>query len=848
MACSRLASTAPRAPSWQPLPPFASKTILTRHLTRVTTEVSVPAPVPTEDAEEEPCSGKVVLLDVEGMKCGGCSAAVKRILTQQPGVRSASVNLLTKIAAIQVDGEAQAAATEIAQKAAEAVSAKGFATSIRVPGQPIDIWGSEEEQGDKAAHAKMELALAWGLVLVCCTHHVGHMLHGAGLHGLAHGPVMTAMGSPPVIGALGALALLGPGRSLLIDGFRMLWAGAPNMNSLISLGATTSFLGGIATSLVPEFPSSSAFLEEPVMLLAVVLLGRTLEAQARTDASGDLRSLAALIPASARLVMDLGRKDSPPELTEVPSSAVRVGDVLRVLPGERMPVDGIVTHGRSAVDESMLTGESKLVDKQVGATVTAGTINYEGPIDVEATATGSDSVLAGIGRMVVEAQSREAPVARLADSIAGKFCYGVMSISLATGLFWGLAGAQLFPEVLDTLADTAEPSLAVAMLSLKLAIDVLVVACPCALGLATPTAVLVASSSGAKQGLLLRGGDVLEQLAEVDTVVLDKTGTLTDGKMSLADAAVLKHGLEQDELLRCAAAVEATTRHPIADAVLRAVEQRGMPALPAASGSVTIPGCGVTAMVDGRKISVGTEQWVSEQMGVTANGVPSPAMPSSTSTEVFVGREGDGLLGKLVFQDSIRPDSIASVAALKSMGLDVHLFSGDNAAAVAKVARSCGIDSANAHAEMSPSAKAEGIQRLQASGSHVAMVGDGINDAPALAAADVGVALQGGVEVASGVAGVVLMGDRLGQVVDAVGLGRATLSKIKQNLVWALAYNLVGIPVAAGALLPHWGISLDPSVAAGLMAGSSLAVVSNSLLLRTHFGAAPDRATPPSAS
>jgi len=773
-----------------------------------------------------------VLLDVEGMKCGGCSAAVKRILEQQPGVRAASVNLLTNIAAVEVDGEAGDDRSAVAEAAAAAVTAKGFATTVRPVGRPISLAGGGGEDG--SADAGAGLAVAWGLAAVCCVHHAGHLLHAAGAHGLAHGPVMSALGSAPVQAALGAAALLGPGRGLLVDGFKMLAAGSPNMNSLVSLGATTSFLGGVATAALPGVTSSSAFLEEPVMLLAVVLLGRNLEARARARATGDLRSLAELIPSQVRMLMDIGGKGSVPEVVEVPSSAVRVGDMVRVLPGERFPVDGTVVSGRSAADEAMLTGEPRLVAKQEGSAVTAGTINYEGPVDVRAEATGEDSVLAGIGRMVVEAQSREAPVARLADKIAGRFCYGVMGASFLTGLFWATAGAHLFPQALEAVPD-AQPGLESLMLSLRLAIDVLVVACPCALGLATPTAVLVASSAGARQGLLIRGGDVLERLASVDTVVLDKTGTLTEGRMILSSTIPLAEGTDTRQVLALAAAVEANTNHPIAEAVLAAAEREGI--CPAgASSSVTVPGCGVTAMVDGTKVSVGTFEWVQEQTGSGALAGGEARGPSSSAeTQVYVGCEGRGIIGEMCFADRLRADSAAAVSMLKSMGLSVHLFSGDNMRAVSEAASACGIDPGRIGAGMSPADKAAAVERLQSGGARVAMVGDGINDAPALAGAHVGVALHGGVEVATDVAGVVLMSDRVEQVADAVGLGRATLSKIKQNLGWALVYNLIGIPVAAGILLPGSGVSLDPSLAAGLMAGSSLAVISNSLLLQNHF-------------
>ncbi|KAK9803639.1 hypothetical protein WJX72_007735 [[Myrmecia] bisecta] len=611
------------------------------------------------------------------------------------------------------------------------------------------------------------------------------------MHSVAHTPFMHSLGSPAVSAALGAFALLGPGRKLLVDGALSLYRGNPNMNSLIGLGAATSFAAGAASTLIPGMGLEVSFLEEPVMLLAVVLLGRTLEARARLKASADLHTLAKLIPEKSRLVLDPG---SPPgqqgavsgagvELVQVPTASIRAGDVIRVLPGERIPVDGQILEGRCSVDESMLTGESALVPKASGAKVTAGTVNYEGPITLRATSTGSDSTLAGIGRLVVtagtvnyegpitlratstgsdstlagigrlvaDAQAREAPVQRLADAVAGKFCYGVMAASAATFGFWAAAGANLFPQALHAIA-VSGPNAPV-LLGLKLAVDVLVVACPCALGLATPTAVLVASSVGAKRGLLLRGGDVLERIASVNVVVFDKTGTLTQGRMQLVGSQLLSGRLSESEVLRLAAGVEASTRHPLADALLKAAKAQGVQ-VPHTEGASTEPGQGVS------------------------------------QTVVYVGAEGDGVIGAYRFSDTLRGETPEVVAQLRGMGLRVMMLSGDNQAAVNAIAGQAGIAGDSAWGEMRPEQKAAVIQQLRQAGNKVAMVGDGVNDAPALAAADVGIALSGGMDAAGEAASVVLMGDRLGQVVEAITLGRSTLGKIKQNLAWALVYNL----------------------------------------------------------
>ncbi|KAL0054244.1 hypothetical protein WJX82_006004 [Trebouxia sp. C0006] len=817
---------------------------------------------------------EAVLLDVSGMKCGGCSTAVKRILMENADIKSAAVNLLTESAVFKVPANSDKEA--LGAKAASLLTKQGFPSKIRDPEQGM-LGDTEKSQQAKQAELQksiLDLGIAWSLALICCTHHLGHWLHGLGLHQVAHLPVLNTMhqtfSNPAASAALGAVALLGPGRKLLVDGALSLARGNPNMNSLIGLGAATSFTAGSASLLLPGAGLEVGFLEEPVMLLAFVLLGRALETRARLKASADLQTLAKLIPAQSRMVMNPASLEDPsqagyaPEmdLAMVPTSNIRPGDIVRVLPGERMPVDGDIIQGKCSVDESMLTGESVPVPKSQGQQVTAGTVNYEGPITIKATSTGTDSTLAGIGRLVADAQAREAPVQRLADAVAGKFCYSVMAASAATFGFWSLAGPSLFPGVIEAVSMSGA-SASAALLGLKLAVDVMVVACPCALGLATPTAVLVASSMGAQRGLLLRGGDVLERMAHINVVAFDKTGTLTQGKMRLVGTNTAE-GQDESELLRLAAAVEGSTRHPLADAVLLAANKANLQ-VPQAQDSTTEPGCGVTATVEGQTVAVGRLDWVQHQTRINSNTSASSSSSSSSSVSsdtnsngsdswsqgadsdssigrgmsgqsvVYVGLQGQGVIGALGFSDTLRPDSQYVVQQLHSRGLRVVVLSGDTQEAVTVIAQQAGVDPKSAWGGVSPKQKGLVIQQLQQHSGTVAMVGDGVNDAPALAAADVGIAMSGGMDAAGEAASVVLMGDRLGQVLEAIDLGRATYGKIKQNLAWALVYNLIGIPLAAGALLPQFGIALSPSVAGGMMAFSSLAVVSNSLLLRAQF-------------
>ncbi|MEW5313105.1 MAG: hypothetical protein WDW38_004698 [Sanguina aurantia] len=847
---------------------------------------------------------ETVVLDVGGMKCGGCSAAVKRILQARADVDSAAVNLLTETAAVRVRGSAVALGPELATW----VTSKGFPSNVR-PAQPsaLQADAADAKRVADARRSDMDLAFAWGLLLICGTHHLGHVFHLLGYHEVAHSPIMTMLSDPLVSGALGAFALLVPGRQLLKDGFASLGAGNPNMNSLVALGCTASFSVGLLSSLMPSLGSDASFLEEPVMLLAFVLLGRALEARAKLSSASDLKSLAQLIPSTSRLVLDPG---SAPQAKKAASSAAAPNSATsKPTSGEKVPVDGVVVSGLASTDESLLTGESRMVGKAPGGRVTGGTVCYEGVLDIRATATGSDSTLAGIAKLVTEAQSREAPIQRVADAVAGRFCYGVMAAAAATFAFWASVGTHWFPHVLDDVTTWAsfqadydmhgasswadspdlEP-LSPLLLAIRLTVNVLVVACPCALGLATPTAVLVASSLGAKRGLLLRGGDALERLAAVDTVVLDKTGTLTMGVCAMVDGRLVAVGKREWVLNAVGADIGSAFRSSPVFGALGDITF--------GSSSSSSSGSAYTehhSDGSGSSSSIGSDGGSSQSRSSQASSHALPSArwsydeesngssssggyfshsdtqtgqrtqdPNSSETIVYVavgadssssssgsvsGGGGCGLIGSIHLADALRPDAIATIQRLHQRGIRTYILSGDAPSSVAMVAAQVGVPACDASGGLSPSDKLKAIQALQARGRVVAMVGDGVNDAPALAAADVGVALRGGLDAAGEAASVVLMGDRLAQVMDALELGSAALGKIHTNLAWALCYNLVGIPLAAGALLPTMGLSLSPSTAAAMMAFSSVAVVSNSLLLRTQFSGPPvDTASTQSAS
>ncbi|BFI43191.1 hypothetical protein MPTK2_8g15930 [Marchantia polymorpha subsp. ruderalis] len=807
-----------------------------------------------------------VILDVQGMMCGGCVARVRNLLSADDRVNTVAVNMITETAAIRLKPSSLAAEDKlkVGGELASFLTGCGFTSKPRPAGKAE---GSVHKKREELARKREELllksrgqvAFAWGLAALCCGTHATHFLHSVGIHAFMDGTTMGFLHNPIYKACIASVTLLGPGRDLLLDGAKALWRKSPNMNSLVGVGACASFAISAASLAFPDLNWDASFFDEPVMLLAFVLLGRALEGQARAEASSSMQDLLSLLPSRSRLVVSETGAGNVLEdeaalsqglVVGVDSEQLRRGDCILVLPGETIPVDGIVIKGKSAVDESMLTGEPLPVAKTSGNSVSAGTINWEGPITVEATATGAESTVSSIIRLVEEAQGREAPVQRLADVVAGPFAFTIMAMSAATFSFWYYIGTNMFPDVLYN--DAAGPDGSALLLSLKLAIDVLVVACPCALGLATPTAVLVGTSVGAKQGLLIRGGDILERLASVDTVIFDKTGTLTKGHPSVA-AVTSVNGNDENDILQIAAAVEKNTVHPIAAAIVRRAEALQLESLDT-QGQLTEPGCGALAEVNGSIVAVGLFDWVQGICGRSSSETPKPGAelekilrdtlstkmsfsPAKQSqTVVFIGIEGKGIVGAVAVTDSLRPDATETVRRLHNMNTKTLMLSGDKKASVSKVGAEVGIGEGAVHAELRPHEKSQFITSLQDQGHRVAMVGDGVNDAPALACADVGMALKvhSRLDAASDAASVILLGNRLSQVVDAIELSRATLGKVHQNLAWALGYNLISIPLAAGVFLPAYDFSLTPSIAGGMMAASSILVVTNSLLLRFY--------------
>jgi Cu2+-exporting ATPase len=809
---------------------------------------------------------QTIALDVTGMKCAGCVRAVEQELKQCVGVIDATVNLATEVATVEYRPEL-AAPTEFPEKLSQA----GFPAELRLPGgelsgdrpantSPIDLQARRKQAMQEQVR---QLAIAILLLVLSTLGHLGQLT----------GITIPILSNIWLHCGLATLALLGPGRTMAIDGWRGLRRNAPNMNTLVSLGTITAYSTSVLALLFPNL-GWECFFDEPVMLVGFILLGRTLEQQARNRAASAFQSLLALQPTVARLIQKEAFDPQASSLShtshnsiEIPANCVRTGEWIQVLSGDKIPVDGEVIAGQTTVNESMLTGEALPVVKQPGDWVAAGTLNLSGTIALQATRTGNDTTLAQIISLVETAQTRKAPIQNLADTVAGYFTYGVMAIASLTFLFWYFFGVHLFPDVLighplsllshahmvphAPIAPDSHPLL----LSLKLAIAVLVVACPCALGLATPTAILVGSGIGAERGLLIRGGDILERVHHLDTIVLDKTGTLTTGNPVVTDCIPIQEpGNRHNQLLappfspsvilQLAATVESGTRHPLALAIQQQAQQQELTLL-SARDFVTVPGAGVAAMVllnaemggfeTSVRVSLGTQQWLIQQgIGVDeAAQTQAQALAADGKTVVYIAVDGR-LVGLIAVSDRLRPDAIATVAQLQRMGLNVMLLTGDRREVAQAIAQPLSVDPANIFAEVRPEEKAQVIAQLQAEGRQVAMVGDGINDAPALAQANVGIALHSGTDVARETADILLMRDRLSDVVESIRLSRATFNKIRQNLFWAFAYNVLGIPLAAGILLPGFGILLNPAAAGAMMAFSSVSVVTNSLLLHLN--------------
>ncbi len=775
-----------------------------------------------------PTTAQHLVLDIEGMKCAGCVQAVEKHLTQQPGVLAATVNLITQKADVQLEGTLATPEHLVA-----GLTDLGFPSRV-YQAQPLTM----EATGDRPLAWSQLRAVLFAAVLVGLSA-VGHL-------GEIFPITLPVVGTLWFHAGLATVALVGPGRKMLVDGSKSLWHGLPNMNTLVSLGAITAY-GASGIALLWPALNWDCFFDAPVMIVGLILLGRTLEEQARGRATSALKQLVALQPAIARFIPHPAQL--PLVYQSIPVAQVQVGQSLQVLPGDRFPVDGVLRQGETIVDESMLTGESQPIAKYPDSEVIAGTLNQSHAVVMTATRTGQETAIAQIIRVVEAAQARKAPIQRFADLVAGYFTYGVMAIAALTFGFWATLGTHLWPEVLHQatpslhhMGSTFTSGHAGILLSLKLAIAVLVVACPCALGLATPTAVVVGTSLGAEQGLLIRGGDVLEAVHHLDTLVFDKTGTLTTGQPQVTDYWLSSNAMDwasPEQLIQLVASLEAQTRHPFAIALQNKAQERAVELLPV-TDSLTHVGVGVSGQIDDHPVLAGKADWLLQQGIAIPEGdrLRADALAQKGNSLIFVARQGT-YMGCIALADPLRPDAGQTIYTLQQQGLRVMMMTGDQPTTAIAIGQQLGLDPADIHAGILPTAKAQRIQDLQSQGCRVGMIGDGINDAPALSQADVGIALSSGTDIAIEAAQIVLTRSHLTQtppqlmdVVRALHLSRQTFRTIQQNLFWAFAYNLVGIPLAAGLLLPAFGTLLDPAAAAALMAFSSVSVVTNALRLR----------------
>jgi P-type Cu2+ transporter len=730
----------------------------------------------------KPAPLQKALVNIEGMRCAGCVAAVEKHLLATPGVVSASVNLLTAMAVVEYQPELTP--IDLTQRLTD----KGFPSRLR------DLQEIAIPQQSDHSQPLNQLLIALGLLVLSIAGHIGQP---PALPHHQHGNTLASVWWHL---SLATIALLGPGRFILVDGWQSLRNGHPNMHSLVGMGVSTAYLTSVLALIFPQL-MWECFFDEPVMLVGAMLLGRSLEAYARKSAAKDFDRLLALQPPTAHLLVG-------DQSIEVPVSQLQIGDWIKVLPGETVPADGHIRQGSSGIDESLLTGESQPVSRQVGDTVTAGTNNHTAALDITVDRVGAETLLSRMVEVVTNAQARKVPLQQLADSVAGYFAYVVMGLAFLTVSGWYVASHWLSIDM---------PLLT----SLKMGIAVLAIACPCALGLATPTAILVGTGIGAQRGLLIKGGDVLEKLRTIKTVVFDKTGTLTVGKPLVTKVQLF---LPESEVWPLAAMAAAGTNHPVAKAILTHAISLGYSAEQSID-SETVPGLGTVARsASGHKVLLGSALWLQEQ-GIT---VIEDLQQDTTLVYVSIDSQLVGVIGLI---DPLRADAANTVSSLQQQGLEVVLLTGDRSIVAHKIAAELGIT--KVFADIRPTQKAEIIAELQKNGL-VVMVGDGINDAPALAVADVGMAIGEGTGVAIDTADVVLLVDKLAGVETAIDLGQATGRKIRQNLFWAVVYNCLGIPVAAGLLYP-WHITLDPAAAGACMAISSVSVVLNSISLRWTF-------------
>ena len=739
---------------------------------------------------------------VTGMTCAACAAHVEKAANSLDGVDSAAVNLMLGTLVCSYDAD-----KVTPQAIISAVEASGYGAA------PADEAKRDIRREQEASARAMGRRLLWSVVCLVPLFYLsmGHMM------GL---PVPAFMHRQPLTAALVQLVLCVPililNRAYFTVGFSRLFKGAPNMDSLVALGAAAGLvyslieMGLLAAGQVTGMPD--LYFESAGMILTLVTVGKYLEERSKGKTTGAITALLALAPDVAVV------RRSGTEVT-VATDQIKAGETVIVRQGGRIPVDGTVVKGSGSVDESALTGESMPVEKTAGSKAVSATVLTSGYLEMTADRVGADTTLSQIIQLMEQAASTKAPISRLADKISAVFVPAVISIAVAAALLWATVGGMGV------------------RFCLSIGIAVLVISCPCALGLATPVAITVATGKAAEKGILIKSAASLELMGRVNTVVLDKTGTVTEGKPRVTDVLCAAN-VTEEELLCAAASLEKPSGHPLADAIVQEAERRSIP-LCAVSDFAAVAGGGVQAVQDGKTLYAGNDRYM-ESIGADTAALRAAAemLAAAGKTPLYFAEDRQ-LLGVIAVADVVKPDSAAAIAALRRSGCEVVLLTGDNQRTAEAIARQVGVD--RVIAQVLPQDKARCIEDLQKAGRLVAMVGDGVNDAPALVTADVGLAIGAGTDVAIESADVVLMRSSLMDIVDAAALSRATLRNIRQNLFWAFFYNSIGIPVAAGVLYPALGITLNPMIAAAAMSLSSVCVVSNALRLRGWKGSAPVR-------
>jgi len=763
---------------------------------------------------------KTIQLSITGMKCGGCVSTVEKILNNSHGIKNVSVNLLTESAYFEISQKH----IEI-EKVLENLKENGFPSKIYINDFSKKINKAEIEKKKIWNNKWKKLNFALLLLLFSV---LGHLAEGKYIN-------LPILGNIFFHATLATLALVFPGREIIINGFKSFIKNRPDMDSLVALGVTSAFITSLLSIIFPAtgFP---CFFNEPVMLLGFILIGRFLEERAKYQTGSSIGELLDLQPEMANVYID----DN--QIKSIRVNTLRPDQEIQVLAGDRVPADCMVIQGNSYVDVSHITGESKPIEVKEGENLSSGSLNLNSTLRLKVQKVGGDSSLAKLVNLIESVNANKPPIQRIADEIAGKFTYFVLIFATISFFFWWKGAKHIWPDLLNhnhhqfiissnhtlhsSLGSNAENFLS---LAIQLSIAVLVIACPCALGLATPTVITVASGKAAKKGILFKGGDKIEIASKINHIIFDKTGTLTKGKPFIVD---YKNNNDHSFLLRIAASLEKESRHPIANALIQEAKKQNLSLFPIKE-IFTYSGRGISGELDSIDgiINIGSIEWLQSQGIIIDSDAKNEIENEETQTNTIIGVSiKNKLLGFILLGDLLRDDSIETIQNLRKNKFKINILSGDRKQTVLALAKKIGLKETEVRWDLLPQMKLKSIENIKIN-NKVAMIGDGINDVPALASSDLGIAVGSGTQIAKANADVVLMGDQLNGLIYGLNLAKKTIRKIKQNLIWAFGYNLLAIPLAAGILFPKYGILLTPSIAALLMATSSITVVINALSL-----------------